>query len=140
MSELFVNPTAGEIGEFLRGVRRAAVVGLSPIAERPSHRVAAAMQSHGWEIVPVRPATDKILGERCWPTLSDVPEPVDLVDVFRASQHVPQIVDQAIACSARGIWLQEGVINHEQALRARAAGLWVVMDRCVWKDYLDYAS
>jgi hypothetical protein len=133
---MFANPSTDEIRRILGEVRTLAVVGLSPRPARPSHRVARAMQSLGYRIVPVRPALAEVLGEPAYPCLKDVPGAVDLVVVFRAPQHVAPVVD---ACIARGfprLWLQDGVMNEPEARRARAAGIQVVMDRCVWRDYM----
>jgi len=107
-----------------------AVVGCSPDARRDSHRIAALLQRRGFRVIPVNPAAGEILGERAYPTLADVPEPVDVVDVFRRSDQAGAHVDEAIAIGARGVWLQLGVVDQAAAERARAAGLRVVMDRC----------
>ena len=134
---MFTNPTPDQLRSLLQEVRTIAVVGLSPRPERPSYRVSRAMQGFGYRIVPVRPAVAEVLGEKAYPRLSDIPFPVDLVDVFRAADEVGPIVDECIALGVRRIWLQDGVINLEAAERARAAGITVVMDRCVWRDYMD---
>jgi predicted CoA-binding protein len=136
MTSRFENPSHEEICARLRQLRTVAVVGLSPKAARPSYVVAQALQRFGCRIVPVRPAIDEVLGERAYPTLGDLPGPVDLVDVFRAPEHVDEIVDACIARKVPALWLQEGVVNETAALRARAAGIWVVMDRCIYKDWL----
>lgn len=132
----FENPSADDIRALLGRVKTIAVLGLSPKPDRPSFVVARAMQRYGYRIVPVRPATREILGETCYARLADVPEPIDLVDVFRASEHVPAIVDECIALGIKAIWLQEGVVHPEAAARAQAAGISVVMDRCIYKDYV----
>lgn len=131
----FSNPSEEQIRDLLRRVRTLAVVGLSPKANRPSHQVAAAMQRFGYRIVPVRPAVDEVLGETAWPDLDAVPEPVDLVVVFRAPDQIAPVVDSCIARGLKALWLQDGVINPAEAQRARAAGITVVMDRCVYRDY-----
>ncbi|MDE2071050.1 MAG: CoA-binding protein [Gammaproteobacteria bacterium] len=131
----FRNPPAEEIRALLQRVRRIAVVGLSPNPARPSHGVARSLQGFGYRIVPVRPAVDEVLGEKAWPDLRSVPGPVDLVDVFRAPEHVDQIVDDCIAIRAPALWLQEGVVNEPAAEHARQAGIMVVMDRCIDKEY-----
>jgi len=133
----FQNPDTQEIRELLRRVKTIAVVGLSPKANRPSHQVSQAMQSYGYRIIPVRPATGQVLGEPCYASLYELPDPgqVDLVDVFRAPEHVDEVVDACIALKLPAIWLQDGVVNEAAAERARAAGITVVMDRCVYRDY-----
>jgi len=117
-------------------VRTIAVVGLSPQAARPSYVVSQAMQRYGFRIVPVRPLVDTILGEKAYPSLADIPFPVDLVDVFRAAEHVPAIVEQCVALHLPAIWFQEGIVHEAAAQRARKAGMTVVMDRCILKDYV----
>jgi predicted CoA-binding protein len=107
-----------------------AVVGCSPDPARDSHRIAALLQRRGFRVIPVNPAVDEVLGERAYPSLADVPEPVDVVDIFRRSSEAGRHVDEAIAIGARGVWMQLGVIDEPAAARARAAGLHVVMDRC----------
>ncbi|MBD3671438.1 MAG: CoA-binding protein [Gammaproteobacteria bacterium] len=132
----FENPDIDSIRELLQTTRTIAVVGLSPKANRPSHQVSQAMQEYGYRIIPVRPATGAVLGETCYPSLYDIPNPetIDLVDVFRAPEHVDAIVDACIELKLPAIWLQDGVINESAAERAQAAGLTVVMDRCVYRD------
>ena len=107
-----------------------AVVGCSPDPGRDSHRIASLLQQRGFRVIPVNPAVSEVLGERCYPSLDAVPEKVDVVDVFRRSSEAGAHVDEAIDISARGVWLQLGVIDVAAALRGRAAGLRVVMDRC----------
>jgi predicted CoA-binding protein len=136
MTALFSNPSLDEICARLRGVRTVAVVGLSPKPNRPSHTVAQALQQFGYRIVPVRPAVDEVLGERAYADLRAVPAAIDLVDVFRAPEYVDEIVDTCIALKVPALWLQDGVVNEAAALRAQAAGIWVVMDRCIYRDYL----
>ena len=136
MSEQFENPTNDAIRRLLGEVKRIAVVGLSPKPARPSYMVAEAMQGYGYEIVPVRPATAEVLGARAYPSLLDVPGGIDLVDVFRAPEHVGPIVDACIERKVPYLWLQEGVVNHAEANRAKEAGMVVVMNRCLYKDYL----
>jgi uncharacterized protein len=131
---MFANPSNDDIRALLKGVRSIAVVGLSDNPARPSYRVAQAMMGLGYRIVPVRPAQIEVLGQKAYAQLTDLPEVPDLVDVFRNPDAVDAIVDQCIAIGARRLWLQEGVVNEPAAVRARAAGITVVMDRCVWKD------
>lgn len=135
---MFTNPTPDQLRSLLREVKTIAVVGLSPNVARPSYRVSRAMQGFGYRIVPVRPAVTEVLGEKAYARLSDIPFPVDLVDVFRNADEVGPIVDECIALGVKRLWLQDGVVNEEAAERARAAGITVVMDRCVWRDYLDF--
>jgi uncharacterized protein len=124
------------IRDLLLRSRRIAVVGISPKADRPSYTVAAAMQRFGYQIIPVRPAIDTILGQPAVATLEAAPPPIDIVNVFRAPEHVDAIVDSAIALGLPALWLQEGVVNRAAAERAVAAGMTVVMDRCIYRDYL----
>jgi hypothetical protein len=131
---MFTNPAHEEIRDLLKTVRSIAVVGLSDNPNRPSYRVALAMKSLGYRIIPVRPAQTEVLGERAYAQLTELPEVPDLVDVFRNPDAVDGIVDQCIAIGAKRLWLQEGVVNEPAAERARAAGITVIMDRCVWKD------
>jgi predicted CoA-binding protein len=124
------------VGEnLLRSAKTIAVVGLSGRRSRPSYGVSEYMQSQGYRILPVNPNETEILGEKCWAALEDIPEPIDIVDVFRRSECVPEVVEAAIRIGAKGIWLQEGVIHEEAAEKARAAGLEVVMDRCILKEH-----
>lgn len=131
----FANPSPAEICRVLRSVRTIAVVGLSPNPERPSFRVASAMQSHGFHIVPVRPRIREVLGEPAYENLESVPFVVDIVDVFRAPEHVPAIVESCIRLGVSRLWLQDGVIHEAAAQHARDAGITVVMNRCMWRDY-----
>lgn len=132
----FANPGADEMRELLKRVKTIAVVGLSPKADRPSYGVARALQRWGYKIVPVRPATAEVLGEPAYASLKDIPFPVDLVDVFRAAEHIPAVVDECLAIGAPAIWIQEDIVHEAAAEKARAAGMTVVMDRCIYKDYL----
>lgn len=124
-----------EIGELLKRTKTIAVVGLSDSPLRPSHGVSAYMQSQGYRIIPVNPAIKGALGEKAVPSLSDVGETIDIVDVFRRSEFVPDIVDEAIRLKLPAIWLQEGVIHEEAAAKARKAGIFVVMDLCILKEH-----
>ena len=133
---IFQNPPDDEIARLLQRVRSIAVVGLSPRTNRPSHGVAAQMQRFGYRIIPVRPAVDSVLGEEAYATLREVPGKFDLVDVFRAPEYVDAIVEECIALRAPAIWLQEGVVNIPAAERARQTGMTVVMDRCIYREYL----
>ncbi len=125
------------IAEALRQSKTIAVVGLSPKKIRPSFGVSEYMQRVGYRIIPVNPAEagSEILGEKCYARLEDIPEPVDIVDVFRRSEFVPDIVDSAIGIRAKCIWLQEEVQHDKAAEKARSAGLYVVQDRCILKEH-----
>lgn len=133
---MFPNPSPDEIRALLRSVKTIAVLGLSDNPERPSYRVAKALQGFGYRIVPVRPAQTQVLGEKAYAKLADLPDRPDLVDVFRAPEHVPDIVDECIRLGVKALWLQEGVVHEAAAEKARAAGIAVVMDRCIWKEYV----
>lgn len=115
--------------------RTIAVVGLSANWHRPSYFAAKYMLEHGYTVIPVNPAYPEVLGQKCYPSLRDIPVPVDMVDVFRKPDDVPPLVDDAIAIGAKALWLQLGVVNPEAARKAEAAGLKVVMDRCVKIEY-----
>jgi predicted CoA-binding protein len=119
----------------LTSARTIAVVGLSANPRRPSHGVARYLQRTGYRIIPVNPNLDEVLGERAYPSLRDIPQPVDVVDVFRRSEFVGPIVDDAIAIKAAAVWLQDGVIDEAAAARARASGLDVVMDDCMMRRH-----
>ncbi|MEE9198761.1 MAG: CoA-binding protein [Dehalococcoidia bacterium] len=123
------------IEDILRDGRTIAVVGLSPKPDRDSHRVASYLQDHGYRIIPVNPKAQEVLGERCYPDLKSIPEPVDVVDIFRRPEEVPPIVDQAIDIGAAAVWMQLGIVNEEAAAKAREAGLAVVMDRCMLVEH-----
>jgi uncharacterized protein len=124
---------AGE--NLLRNAKTIAVVGLSNRRSRPSYGVSEYMQSNGYRIIPVNPNETEILGEKSWASLEEIPERVDIVDIFRRPECVPEIVDAAIRIGAKGVWMQEGVVHDEAAGKARAAGLEVVMDRCILKEH-----
>lgn len=138
MSVRFTNPSAEDIRVLLQRVNTIAVVGLSASPGRPSHGVARALQGFGYRIIPVNPTLTEVLGEQAWPSLRGLPEPVDLVDVFRESSHVAGIVEECIALKLPALWLQDGVMDEAAALRARAAGMTVVMDRCIYRDYVQF--
>jgi predicted CoA-binding protein len=125
-----MEPGAYDRLRILTRYRRIAMVGLSPNPYRPSHFAAIYLKSNGYRIIPVNPQCTDILGETCYPDLRSIPEPVDIVDIFRKPQDVPAIVDDAIAIGAKVIWMQLGVVNELAAAKARAHGLEVVMDRC----------
>ncbi len=125
----------GTIEELLRTARTIAVVGLSGKKYRPSYGVSEYMQRAGYRIIPINPCEAEVLGEKSYPSLSEVAEKIDIVDIFRRSEFVPEIVEQAIRAGARAVWMQEGVVHQPAAERARAAGLIVIMDRCILKDH-----
>ena len=123
------------ISELLKQAKNIAVVGLSASPLRPSHGVSAYMQTQGYHIIPVNPEIDEALGEKAYPSLRDVPFKIDIVNVFRRPEFVDDIVDQAIELKLPAVWMQEEVINERAAQRARKAGIFVVMDRCILKEH-----
>jgi uncharacterized protein len=130
-------PSAGDpITQILRTSHTIAVVGLSNRRFRPSHGVSEYLKTAGYRIIPVNPGETEVLGEKSYARLEDVPERVDIVNVFRRSEFVPEIVDSAIRIGARAVWMQEGVIHSEAAERARRAGLFVIMDSCILKEHI----
>ncbi|MEO8441654.1 MAG: CoA-binding protein [Betaproteobacteria bacterium] len=132
---MFENPGQAERCALLRGVKNIAVVGLSPNPARPSYAIAAGMQKFGFNIIPVRPALKEVLGQKAYGRLRDVDMTIDLVNVFRAAEFIDDVVDECIALKVRALWIQEGIVNAPAAQRARAAGMTVIMDRCIYRDY-----
>ena len=130
----FSNPEPEQIRELLQNVHSVAMVGLSAEPSRPSFRVASGLRDLGYRIVPVRPMVDEMLGEKAYPDLESLPALPDIVDVFRAAEHVPAIVESCIRLGIKNLWLQEGVVHEAAAQRAREAGIAVVMDRCMWRE------
>jgi predicted CoA-binding protein len=128
-----------QISEILHNARTIAVVGLSGKRFRPSYGVTEYMQRSGYRIIPVNPYETEVLGEKCYPDLDSVPGTVDIVDIFRRSEFVPEIVEAAIRKGARAIWMQEGVAHEAAAKRATEAGIVVLMDRCILKDHRRFA-
>ncbi len=124
------------IQKILDECRTIAVVGLSSDPSRPSNGVAGYMRRAGYEVIAVNPNETEVFGDKAYPSLAEVPESIDLVDIFRRSEEAGRAVDEAIAIGAKGVWMQEGVIDHAAADRARAAGLLVVMDRCWLKEHV----
>ena len=124
-----------EIKEMLTRAKTIAVVGLSSNRMRPSFSVSEYMQSRGYRIIPVNPNETEVLGEKCYSSLRDIPEEIDIVDIFRRPESVPEIVDEALAKGTKCIWMQEGVAHPAAAQQATAAGVPVVMDRCILKEY-----
>ena len=121
--------------DLLRNAKTIAVVGLSSKRMRPSYGVSEYLQRSGYRIIPVNPTETEVLGEKSYATLDEVPEPIDIVDVFRRSEYVPDIVDAAIRIKAKAVWMQEGVVHEAAAEKARAAGLEVIQDRCILKEH-----
>ncbi len=135
---MFENPGTQACCAILRNVKTIAVVGLSPNPSRPSYGVSASMQGFGFHIIPVHPAAREILGEKVYPSLAAVPEPVDLVSVFRSAEFIDDVVDECLKLGLKTIWIQEGIVNEPAAERALAGGMTVVMNRCIYRDYRDY--
>jgi predicted CoA-binding protein len=130
------NASAAEIGEILQSAATIAVVGLSDRPERDSYRVATYLKEHGYRIVPINPNVVEVLGEKSHARLSDVTEPIDVVDIFRKPEAVPDIVDDAIKIGAKAVWMQDGIVHNVAADKARAAGLKVVMNACMLREHL----
>ncbi|OGA23907.1 MAG: CoA-binding protein [Betaproteobacteria bacterium RIFCSPLOWO2_02_FULL_67_26] len=136
----FENPGVEELCALLKRVKTIAVVGLSPNPARPSFGVAQAMQGFGYRIIPVHPAAREILGAKAYPRLADIPQPVDLVNVFRRAEHLDGVVEDCLGLGLKNLWIQEGIVNEPAALRARSRGMTVVMDRCIYRDYRQFCS
>jgi uncharacterized protein len=133
---MFQNPGKSDIDAFLKRIRTVAVLGLSETAGKPSHHVAEELQKFGYRIVPVNPTASEILGEKAWPDLASALRgagPVDVVDVFRRPEHVAGIVEEAIRLNVPALWFQEGVVDETAGQKARDAGIFTVMDRCLFK-------
>lgn len=124
-----------QITEILQSAKTIAVVGLSDNPLRPSHGVAAYLQSQGYRVIPVNPEIKSSLGEQAYPSLLDVPEKIDIVDIFRRPEFVEEVVDQAIQLKVPAVWMQEEIVHEEAAQKARAAGIFVVMDRCILLEH-----
>jgi len=134
---MFENPAKTDIDAFLHRIRAVAILGLSETPGRPSHNVARELQKFGYRIVPVNPTATEILGERAWPDLEAAiagAGPIDVVDVFRRPEHVAGIVEDCIRLKVPALWLQDGVIDAAAAQKARDAGIFTVMDRCMFRD------
>jgi predicted CoA-binding protein len=121
--------------QILESSRVVAVVGVSPNPDRPSYKVASYLKQHGYKVIPVNPQVDEILGEVAYPDVISIPGSVDVVDIFRRAEEVTAIVEEAIKIEAKAVWMQEGVMNEAAAAKAEAAGLLVVMDRCMKKEH-----
>jgi predicted CoA-binding protein len=139
-SSQFSNPPDDEIRALLRRVKTIAVVGLSSSPSRPSHGVGASLKSFGYHVIPVNPNEREVHGEHAWPNLASVPVPVDLVNVFRRPEHVRDIVEDCLRLQLPALWLQLGVVDEPAALAAQQAGMTVVMDRCIYQEYLRLAK
>ncbi len=129
------NATPDEIAEILRSAKVIAVIGASLKPERPSHWISVYLKEQGYRVIPVNPGLTEVLGDKCYKTLADVPEPVDIVDIYRDPSAVPGIVDEAIAKKAKVIWMQEGIVHNAAADKARQAGLRVIMNKCIYKEH-----
>ncbi|GMK41621.1 CoA-binding protein [Paenibacillus sp. CCS19] len=127
----YAHPSREQLKELLERSNTIAVVGLSDKPDRTSYMVAEAMQAKGYRIIPVNPNAETILGEQCYASLADIPEPVDIVNVFRRSEHTPPVAEDAVAIGAKALWLQLGIANEEAAAIAQEGGLFFVMDRCI---------
>ena len=137
---MFENPDAQARCALLKSVKNIAVVGLSPNPARPSHGVARAMQGFGFNVIPVHPAVKEVLGQKAYPRLADVPIPIDLVNVFRRAEFIDAVVGECLALGLKALWIQEGIVNEPAARRAREAGMTVVMDRCIYRDFEVYCA
>lgn len=129
------SPSTDPIGDILRSAKTIAVVGLSSDRHRPSYQVASYLQSAGYKIIPVNPNETEVLGQKSYARVEDVPEPIDIVDVFRRPESVPPVADSAVAAGAKVLWLQMGITNTEAAEKAHAAGLTVVEDACLFVEH-----
>ena len=127
-----------QITELLKNARNIAVVGLSSSPIRPSYGVSAYMQSQGYKIIPINPQINGALGERAYPSLAEAPEKIDIVNIFRRPEFVPAVVDQAIKLKPAAIWMQEGVRSDDAAEKARKAGIFVIQDRCILKEHMQW--
>jgi predicted CoA-binding protein len=123
------------VEKILKTYHTVAVVGVSPDPEKPSYWVFNYLSGQGYNVIPVNPKMNEIVGKKCYPSLSAIPEKVEVVDIFRRAEDVPPIVEEAIRIGARAVWMQEGIVNEAAAKKARDAGLLVVMDRCMFKEH-----
>jgi predicted CoA-binding protein len=134
----FGNPPDEEIKQILLNNKVVAIVGLSAKPEQPSYQIAEYLQKHEYRIIPVNPTITEVLGEKAYPNLSYIPDKVDIVDIFRKAEAVPEIVDEAIKIGAKIIWMQEGIVNNDAADKARLSGVKVIMDKCMRKEHKKY--
>jgi predicted CoA-binding protein len=139
-SATFENPDAQQRCALLSRVKNIAVIGLSPNPARPSHDVSRAMQGFGFNIIPVHPAAREVLGQKAYFRLADIPMPIDLVNVFRRAEFIDPVVDECLALGLKAIWIQEGIVNIPAAVRAWTAGMTVVMNRCIYRDFTLYCA
>ncbi len=130
-----INPSPEEIGKILRNAKKIAVVGLSPKEDRPSKKVARYLMEHGYEIVPVNPGQQEILGKKCYPSIAEIPFDVDVADLFLNASRVPDAVDQALKKGIKVIWMQLGIYHREAGEKAVSSGATVVMDRCIKMEH-----
>lgn len=129
-------PSDSELITLFKSIKKIAVIGLSPKLNRPSYRVAKQMQKFGFDIIPVRPAVTRVLGEKAYSSLHEVPFNIDLANVFRTSKYVADVVDQCINKKVKAIWLQEGVVDAVSASKAVSENIFTVMDKCIYKEYI----
>jgi predicted CoA-binding protein len=132
---VFQNPDPEAIRALLKSVKNIAVVGFSPRPSRPSHNISRQLQRFGYRIIPVRPAIPEGLGEKAYRDLAAVPDRIDLVNLFRNGKYAPETVDECLRLGVKNLWMQEGCVNEAAAEHARAAGMTVVMDRCILRDF-----
>ena len=130
-----INESSDEIKKILKESSTIAVVGISQDESKPSFKVAKYLKSQGYKIIPVNPKYTEVLGEKCYPSLNDIPESIDIVDIFMRAENVPPIVDMAIQKKAKTVWMQEGIVNNSAAEIAKQNGLKVIMDRCIYKEH-----
>lgn len=140
MSDIFNFHVLAHVKEVVRTARTIAVVGFSPKENRPSNMVGCYLIQAGFHVIPVNPGQSEICGLKCYPDLASIPEAVDVVDIFRRSEDVLPVVEEAIAIGAKVIWMQQGIVNHEAAALAERAGLIVIMDRCLKVDHMQFGS
>jgi predicted CoA-binding protein len=128
------NATSTEIAAILKSAKTIAVIGASLKPERPSHWISIYLKEHGYKVIPVNPGLKEVLGDKCYKSLSEIPEPVDIVGIFRETGAVPAIVDEAIAKKAKVIWMQQGIVHNAAAEKAKQAGLVVIQNKCIYQE------
>src|SRR5438105_14696680 len=129
------NATSAEIAAILKTSKVIAVIGASLKPERPAHWISVYLKEQGFKVIPVNPGLTEVLGDKCYKSLSEIPEPIDIVDIFREPGAVPAIVEEAIARKAKVIWMQEGIVHNAAADKARAAGLKVIQNKCIYREH-----